>query len=128
MKSGTTRSVAVALAGSMVVSTIGIMVVSDARRRSWNDRTESAMIRLATFVEVFRIEYGRYPRSLDEISKSTELSNNSSLVSLLDGEGGAYFTYQLADQSFAIIATNSPRWLDGPKSVHKEFRFGEVVR
>jgi len=128
MKTSTIKSAVVALSVLIVIASIGIIAVRDVRGRSWFDRTESATFRLATFVEVFRIDYGRYPRSLDELSKSPELSNNSSLVSLLDGEGGAYFTYQLADQSFAIIATNSPRWLNGPKSVHKEFRFGEVVR
>ena len=99
-----------------------LLAAKDAARMAHWDHVQSGMSSLASAVELYRLEHGHYPTSLESL-----LASSPEVRASLNNRYGDRYTFHAASNGFVITVTPT-RWITKFDPIQRHYTNGEVLK
>ena len=112
----------------LLITFTTIRVVLDVRHKAWIEYTEADINRVASWVEVFHDEHGRYPQLLSELLEDPDFSGIEFLHYVLVGHPDRRWEYYPLTNGFSLIVQRPEAFLCDAERIERTYESGETSR
>ncbi len=112
----------------VLMAILVVLAARDAARMARWDHVQSGMSSLARTIDLYRLEHGDYPPSLERLlTSSAEMRTSFELTHILSNRYGDRYTYHVASNGFVITVTPT-RWIMKSDPLKRHYTKGEVLK
>jgi hypothetical protein len=127
MKRKLTLVLAIVITLSIILSVVWI-IYRDIENKAWAEYTESSIVNLAEYLEIYKNGHDRYPASLSDMLRDPDFATNELLNSMASAEAGTRYSYTTSGGIILISAVRPKTLFSGEKKIIKSYRPAEADR
>ena len=112
----------------MILVSVALLGFSGFETGTRHSIVQSNIVNLATFIELFKQDNGRYPVSLKELSGKLENQSKGQIEKILNDQWNDHYEYQPGINGFTIVAVMPSGWLVKKEQFERKYKIGEALK